>query len=111
SGSGLGKTHIMGAIGNLALQRQPTLAIEYVSLDDFVEQLHAAIGSGETDSFKQRYQRVDVLLIDDMQFLTGHRETQTELLRLLNAIPSGGQKIVMSTHPRPNAVAASGGLL
>ena len=105
SGSGLGKTHLMGAIGNHAIGRAPTLNIEYVSLDDFVEQLHAAIASGEGESFKQRYQRVDVLLIDDMQFLTGHRETQTELLRLLNAMQGSGRQIVMSSDRPPAEIA------
>lgn len=105
SGSGLGKTHLMGAIGNLALSRSGSLDIEYVSLDDFVEQLHAAIASGEAEHFKQRYQRVDVLLIDDMQFLTGHRETQTELLRLLNAMQGSGRQIVMSSDRPPSEIA------
>lgn len=105
STSGLGKTHLMGAIGNHALQRQKDLNVEYVSLDDFLEQLHAAIGAGETERFKGRYQRVDVLLIDDMQFLTGHRETQTELLRLLNAMQAGGRQIVMSSDRPPADIA------
>lgn len=105
SGSGLGKTHLMGAIGNHAIGRTAGLNIEYVSLDDFVEQLHAAIASGEGERFKQRYQRVDVLLIDDMQFLTGHRETQTELLRLLNAMQGSGRQIVMSSDRPPAEIA------
>ncbi|HKN69371.1 MAG TPA: DnaA/Hda family protein [Gemmatimonadaceae bacterium] len=105
SGSGLGKTHLMGAIGNHASGRGANLDIEYVSLDDFVEQLHAAIASGEGERFKQRYQRVDVLLIDDMQFLTGRRETQTELLRLLNAMQGSGRQIVMSSDRPPAEIA------
>ena len=105
SGSGLGKTHLMGAIGNQVSGRSPELDIEYVSLDDFVEQLHAAIASGEGERFKQRYQRVDVLLIDDMQFLTGRRETQTELLRLLNAMQGSGRQIVMSSDRPPAEIA------
>ena len=80
SGSGLGKTHLMNAIGNQALSINPVLNVEYVPLEDFVEQLHASIATAEMDRFKQRYGRVDVLLIDDMQFLTGRRETQSELL-------------------------------
>ena len=104
SSSGLGKTHLMGAIGNHAIGRGANLDIEYVSLDDFVEQLSAAIASGEGERFKQRYQRVDVLLIDDMQFLTGRRETQTELLRLLNAMQGSGRQIVMSSD-RPAEIA------
>lgn len=105
SGSGLGKTHLMGAIGNQALVRQPELVVEYVTLDDFVEQLHASIGSGATEQFKQRYQRVDVLLVDDVQFLTGHRETQSELLRLLNAMQAGGRQIVMTSDRPPSEIA------
>src|SRR5262245_4190171 len=81
SGSGLGKTHLIGAIGNHVTQTDAKLSVEYITLEDFVEQLHAAIAANEADRFKQRYGRVDVLLIDDMQFLTGRRETQTELLR------------------------------
>lgn len=102
SGSGLGKTHLMGAIGNLVHQRDPKLGVEYVTLEDFVEQLHAAIASNETERFKQRYGRVDVLLLDDMQFLTGRRETQSELLRLLNALQGTGRQVVM-TSDRPPA--------
>src|SRR5437764_8817719 len=105
SSSGLGKTHLMGAIGNHASGRGASLDIEYVSLDDFVEQLHAAIASGQGERFKQRYQRVDVLLIDDMQFLTGRKETQTELLRLLNAMQGSGRQIVMSSDRPPAEIA------
>ena len=105
SSSGLGKTHLMGAIGNHVVGRGENLDIEYVSLEDFVEQLSAAIASGEGERFKQRYQRVDVLLIDDMQFLTGRRETQTELLRLLNAMQGSGRQIVMSSDRPPAEIA------
>lgn len=104
SSSGLGKTHLMGAIGNLALQREPTLNIEYVTLEDFVEQLHAAIAANEADRFKQRYGRVDVLLLDDVQFLTGRRETQSELLRLLNALQGTGRQVVMTSDRPPNEI-------
>lgn len=104
SGSGLGKTHLMGAIGNLVMQRDPTLGVEYVTLEDFVEQHHAAIAANEAERFKQRYGRVDVLLIDDMQFLTGRRETQTELLRLLNALQGTGRQVVMTSDRPPSEI-------
>ncbi|MDB4886213.1 MAG: bacterial DnaA family protein [Gemmatimonadetes bacterium] len=105
SGSGLGKTHLIGAIGNLALQRNPDLIVEYVPLEDFVEQLHAAIAGGEMERFKHRYGRVDVLLIDDMQFLTGRRETQSELLRLLNTLQGTGRQIIMTSDRPPVEIA------
>src|SRR4051812_17933739 len=102
SSSGLGKTHLVGAIGNLVHQKQPQLTIEFITLEDFVEQLHAAIAGNDVERFKQRFGRVDVLLIDDMQFLTGRRETQSELLRLLNALQGTGRQVVM-TSDRPPA--------
>ena len=104
SGSGLGKTHLIGAIGNLVLQRDPKLSVEYVTLEDFVEQLHAAIASNEADRFKQRYGRVDVLLLDDMQFLTGRRETQAELLRLMTALSGTGRQVVMTSDRPPSEI-------
>jgi chromosomal replication initiator protein len=105
SGSGLGKTHLMNAIGNQALSINPVLNVEYVPLEDFVEQLHASIATAEMDRFKQRYGRVDCLLIDDVQFLTGRRETQSELLRLLNALQGTGRQIVMTSDRPPNEIA------
>ncbi|MFL5617040.1 MAG: DnaA ATPase domain-containing protein [Gemmatimonadaceae bacterium] len=101
-GPGLGKTHLIGAIGNEAVARAPGLSVEYLALEDFIEQIHAAVAGGEMERFKQRYGRVDVLLLDDMQFLTGRRETQSELLRLLNALQGSGRQIVM-TSDRPPA--------
>src|SRR5436190_527110 len=104
SSSGLGKTHLIGAIGNLVHQKQPQLVIEYITLEDFVEELHAAIAGNDVERFKQRYGRVDVLLIDDMQFLTGRRETQTELLRLLNALQGTGRQVVMTSDRPPSEI-------
>jgi chromosomal replication initiator protein len=103
-GSGLGKTHLVGAIGNLVQQRETKLSVEYVTLDDFVEQLHAAIAANEGDRFKQRYGRVDVLLLDDVQFLTGRRETQAEMLRLLNALQATGRQVVMTSDRPPSDI-------
>jgi len=92
SGSGLGKTHLMSAIGNQVGHRSD-LVVELVTLDDFVEELHEAIAAGQSERLKERYLKVGVLLIDDMQFLTGHRETQTELLRIFNALQADGRQI------------------
>jgi chromosomal replication initiation ATPase DnaA len=103
-GSGLGKTHLIGAIGNEAVARAPGLSVEYLSLEDFIEQIHAAVAVGEMERFKQRYARVDVLLLDDMQFLTGRRETQSELLRLLNALQGSGRQIVMTSDRPPSEI-------
>jgi chromosomal replication initiation ATPase DnaA len=78
--------------------------VEYLPLEDFIEQIHAAVAVGEMERFKQRYGRVDVLLLDDMQFLTGRRETQSELLRLLNALQGSGRQIVMTSDRPPSEI-------
>ena len=105
SPSGLGKTHLIGAIGFAAKQLQPDLVVEYVPLDDFVDQLHLAISSGQAEAFKQRYQRVDMLLLDDVQFLTGRRETQSEMLRIFNALQGSGRQIIMASDRPPSEIA------
>ena len=105
SGSGLGKTHLVGALGHLALELQPELRIIYLSLDEFVEQLHASISAGETDAFKRRYHTVDLLILDDVQFLTGQRETQSEMLRLFTALQGSGRQIVMTSDRPPSEIA------
>jgi len=105
SPSGLGKTHLIGAIGFAARQLQPELVVEYVPLDDFVDQLHLAISSGQVDAFKQRYQRIDLLLLDDVQFLTGRRETQSEMLRIFNALQGSGRQIIMASDRPPTEIA------
>jgi chromosomal replication initiator protein len=104
-GSGLGKTHLMSAIGNQVRQRDKSQSVELVTLDDFVHELHDAIAAGDTDKFKASYLQVGVLLIDDVQFLTGHRETQTELLRIFNALTADGRQIVMSSDRPPAEIA------
>src|SRR5918993_1162571 len=105
SPSGLGKTHLIGAIGFAAKQLQPELVVEYVPLDDFVDRLRIAISSGHADGFKQLYQRVDLLLIDDVQFLTGRRETQSEMLRIFNALQGSGRQIIMASDRPPSEIA------
>ncbi|HVE33863.1 MAG TPA: DnaA/Hda family protein [Gemmatimonadaceae bacterium] len=101
SGSGLGKTHLMSAIGNYVIQRKGRSAV-LVSLDDLVDELHEAIAAGTMEQLVQRYMQVGALLIDDVQFLTGHKETQTELLRIFNALQADGRQLVI-TSDRPLA--------
>ena len=104
SGSGLGKTHLMSAIGNHVM-RTSGVSVALVTLDDFVGELHDAIASGNTDVFQQRYLQVGVLLIDDTQFLTGHPETQSELLRIFNALQADGRQLVMTSDRPPSEIA------
>ena len=105
SSSGLGKTHLIGAIGYHARQQQPELTVQYVTVDDFVEQLHVAVSTGQSEPFRQRYKQMDLLLLDDVQFLTGRRETQSELLRLFNLLQGSNRQIVMTSDRPPSEIA------
>jgi chromosomal replication initiator protein len=105
SGSGLGKTHLLMAIGQAALKLAPGLNIEYLTLDEYVEAFHAAVAAGQGDAFRRRFQNVDVLLVDDVQFLTNRKEMQTELLRLTEALQAAGRQIVLTSDRPPGEIA------
>jgi chromosomal replication initiator protein len=101
SGSGLGKTHLLMAIGGAAKRLAPDLNAEYLTLDEYVEAFHAAIAAGQGDAFRRRFQTVDVLLIDDVQFLTNRLEMQAELLRLSEALQAAGRQVVLTSDRTP----------
>ena len=101
SGSGLGKTHVLMAIGHAAKAIATQLNIEYLTLDEYVEAFHAAIAAGQGDAFRRRFQNVDVLLVDDVQFLTNRKEMQAELLRLTEALQQAGHQIVLACDRPP----------
>ena len=101
SGSGLGKTHLLMAVGHAAKKAAPKLNIEYLTLDEYVEAFHASVAAGQGDAFRRRFQNVDVLLVDDVQFLTNRKEMQSELLRLTEALQEGGRQIVLTSDRPP----------
>ncbi len=105
SGSGLGKTHLLMAIGHAAKQLAPGLGVEYLTLDEYVEAFHAAIAAGHGDAFRRRFQTVDVLLLDDVQFLSNRKEMQAELLRLTEALQAAGRQIVLTSDRPPAEIA------
>ena len=105
SGSGLGKTHLLMAVGQAALKLSPGLNIEYLTLDEYVEAFHAAIAAGQGDAFRRRFQNVDVLLIDDVQFLSNRKEMQSDLLRLTEALQAAGRQIVLTSDRPPAEIA------
>src|SRR5881296_3362226 len=105
SGSGLGKTHLLMAVGHAAKALAPQLNIEYLTLDEYVEAFHAAIAAGQGDAFRRRFQNVGVLLVDDVQFLTNRKEMQTELLRLTEALQQTGHQIVLASDRPPAEIA------
>ncbi len=100
SGSGLGKTHLITAIGNHARRLQPNLVIVYDTLEHFMEQALAAIERGQRDEFRNRVRDIGLLILDDVQFLAGRRAAQEEIMRSLDALSSrGGQLVLASDRP------------
>ncbi|MGH7508696.1 MAG: DnaA ATPase domain-containing protein [Gemmatimonadales bacterium] len=99
---GLGKTHLLMGIGHAARAINSGLAVEYLTLDEFVESFHAAIAAGQGEAYRRRFIDVDLLLVDDVQFLTHRREMQAELLRLTDTLQTANRQIVL-TSDRPPA--------
>jgi len=105
SGSGLGKTHLLMAIGHAAKKLTPGLNIEYLTLDEYVEAFHAAVAAGQGDAFRRRFQSVDLLFVDDVQFLTNRKEMQAELMRLTESLQVAGHQIVLTSDRPPAEIA------
>lgn len=99
--SGRGKTHLVAAIAHRAQEMQPATRVLFSSGEEVAEHLHRSIASGQPQQFLEYYQQAGLLILDDVQFLTGQRETQSELLRLLNALMRGGQQLVFTSDRQP----------
>jgi chromosomal replication initiation ATPase DnaA len=100
SGSGLGKTHLINAVGNHARRLHPKLVIAYDTLEHFMEEAMSAVERGEREAFRNRVRDVGLLLLDDVQFLAGRRTAQDEIMRALDALSTrGGQLVLASDRP------------
>lgn len=101
---GLGKTHLLMAIGHEAKVIDPSRTVEYVTVDDFVEAYHAALAAGQAEAYRRRFTEADLVLLDDAQLLTDQRELQSELLRLIDVLMAGDRQIVLAGDRPPEEI-------
>lgn len=99
-GTGLGKTHLMQAIGN-EVSRRSAARICYVSAERFMNEMIESIQRGSTLDFRERYRGLDLLLIDDVQFLAGKESTQEEFFHTFNTLYDGGKQVVLTSDRAP----------
>ena len=101
---GLGKTHLLQAIGNKAVEDDPDKKICYTTSEKFASELISSIRDKTVDKFKLRYAKFDVLIIDDIQFLSGKEKTQEEFFHIFNALYQKNKQIVLSSDRPPKAI-------
>lgn len=103
-GVGLGKTHLMHAIGNRIKQNNPSLKVLYTSSEKFTNEIINSIQNKTTEAFRQKYRNIDCLIIDDIQFLKGKEQTQVEFFHTFNALKDADKQIIISSDRPPREI-------
>ena len=103
-GVGLGKTHLMHAIGHRIKQNNPSMKVLYTSSEKFTNEIINSIQNKTTEAFRQKYRNIDCLIIDDIQFLKGKEQTQVEFFHTFNALKDADKQIIISSDRPPREI-------
>ncbi|MBN1899607.1 MAG: chromosomal replication initiator protein DnaA [Spirochaetes bacterium] len=104
SGAGLGKTHLINAIGDRIIETNSHLSVLYIPGDKFINDLIHSLQNGKMDSFRAKYRKIDVLLMDDVQFIAGKPATQEEFFHTFNTLYMNGKQIVLTSDKPPKEI-------
>ena len=107
--SGLGKTHLLHAIGHYAARMFPNVKVRYVSTEEFTNEFINLVHSGRAEDFRRRYRDIDFLLIDDIQFLERAERTQEEFFHTFNTLHNASKQIVITSDRAPKKLDDAGG--
>jgi chromosomal replication initiator protein len=103
-GPGLGKTHLLHAIGQQVMQREPDTRLVCMSAESFVNDFIRSVRHGQMEDFRQRYRRLDFLILDDMEILAGKERTQEEFYHVFNALHEGQKQMVFASNKAPGEI-------
>ena len=105
-GPGLGKTHLMQAIGHYVRKHYPKLKVVYITSEEFTNKFINALTQKKTHLFREKFQQIDILLIDDIQFLVGKEQTQETFFHTFNSLHSSGRQLIISSDKPPKELSS-----
>ncbi len=103
-GVGLGKTHLLQAVGNAVIKDSPQKKVKYIPAEKFTAGVISSINKHDMENFKAKYRAIDVLILDDVQFLAGKEKTQEEFFHTFNSLYENGKQIIISSDRPPKAI-------